>query len=107
MTAVQFFNSFRGRLVSLLAALLLTTLGIQYYLNLRAERHTAQVVAEQEQALAAGVELGVRSISSTERMIELLDQGKYPLLSPSAGRVTNILVVDNEWKVDDSLDPDF
>ena len=103
MRGLQFFYSFRVRLMLVLAALLVTTLGVQYFLNLRAAMHSAQIVAEQEQALAAGVELGVRSISSTDRLMELLEQGGYPILRANARRVRNILVIDEKWNVYDSL----
>jgi signal transduction histidine kinase len=105
MTNFSFFNSFRVRLMLVMAALLIATLGVTYFLNLRAQQHNARVVAEQEQALAAGVELGVRSISSTDRLTKL--RGDYPVLAESAGRVQNVLVIDNNWNVYDNLDPAY
>lgn len=104
---MQFINSFRVRLLLILVALLIAMLGVQYYLNLRAERNNARVIAEQEQALATGVELGVTSISSYDRLIDLREKAGQPLLNEEAGRVTNILTVDNEWQVQDSLDPRY
>jgi signal transduction histidine kinase len=104
---VQFINSFRVRLLLVLAALLIAMLGVQYYLNVLAERNNARVVAEQEQALAAGVEIGVKSISTPDRLIELRDNANQPLLNEGAGRVTNILTVDSEWQIQDSLDPAY
>jgi len=107
MRAIQFFYSFRVRLMLVLAALLITTLSVQYFLNLSSDNHNARVVAEQEQALAAGVELGVRGITSTDRLSELLEHGNYPILSATARRVRNILVIDEQWRVYDSLLPEF
>jgi signal transduction histidine kinase len=104
---VQFINSFRVRLLLVLAALLIAMLGVQYYLNLLAERNNARVVAEQEQALAAGAEIGVKSISTPDRLIELRDNANQPLLNEGAGRVTNILTVDSDWQIQDSLDPRY
>ncbi|HYY59131.1 MAG TPA: ATP-binding protein [Pyrinomonadaceae bacterium] len=107
MRAVKLISSFRVRLLLVLAALLIMTLGVQYYLNLLASRTNARVIAEQEQALAAGVELGVKAITSGDYLITLRERARQPLLDEKAGRVTNILVVDNEGQVRDSLDPDY
>ena len=107
MNALNLIYSFRVRLLLVLAALLVMTLGVQYVLNLSAERERARVIAEQEQALAAGVLLGVQSISNKEYLVELRQRAKQPLLDEQAGRVINILVVDNKWRVIDSLNPDY
>ncbi|MBV8937618.1 MAG: hypothetical protein JO095_17690, partial [Alphaproteobacteria bacterium] len=56
--------SFRVRLLLVLAALLVATLGLQYYLNLRAKERFNHLIAEQEQALAASTALALESISS-------------------------------------------
>ena len=105
MNFLSLFYSFRVRLLVLLAILLVATLGVQYYLNLRAEERFAQVLAEQEQALSAGFALAVQSLASTEYLAYLHQQSKVPLLEREAGRVTNILVIDEKGEVDDSLDP--
>jgi signal transduction histidine kinase len=107
MTAFKLFYSFRVRLLLVLASLLIGTLFVQYYLNLRAERNNEQVRERQEQALIAGVTLGVNSISSTERIIELRRRNSNPLLDEETGRVANIIVIDNQWRVSDSLDVDY
>ncbi|OLE51996.1 MAG: hypothetical protein AUG51_20030 [Acidobacteria bacterium 13_1_20CM_3_53_8] len=108
MTKVfDLFSSFRARLLLVLAALLVLTLGVQYYLNLLAARNNARVIAEQEQALAAGVALGVKSVSSIPRLVELRESAHEPLLAPQAGRITDILVIDDKQRVNDSLDPRY
>ena len=50
----RLLKSFRIRLLLLLAALLVLTLSVQYYVNLRAVRRNAQFIAEQQQAIMAG-----------------------------------------------------
>ncbi|MGB9182333.1 MAG: ATP-binding protein [Pyrinomonadaceae bacterium] len=100
-------SSFRARLLLVLAALLLVTLGVQYYLNLRAARNNARIIVEQEQALAAAVELGVKSINTGKYMDELRDQNIKPMLGENGGPIINILVVDKDLNILDSLDPDF
>jgi signal transduction histidine kinase len=103
MHALRIFYSFRARLLLVLAALLVTTLGVQYYLNLLAERNNARIRRQQEQALIAGVALGVKSISSNDRLVELRRNANQPVLDEQTGRVANIVVVDNFWHVVDTL----
>ena len=97
------FYSFRVRLLFVLAGLLVVTLGVQYYLNLRAARNRARILAEQEQAIMAAVGLGMSSITSDEfYIVDMLKRAKQPLLGENS-RVTNILVVDSEGNIQDSL----
>jgi hypothetical protein len=100
-------NSFRARLLLLLAVLLGLTLGVQYYVNLRSVRSNAHLIVEQEQAIMAGVALGVNSISSGEYLYEMHRESKQPLLDEQAGRVKNVLVVDSDGNVQDSLHREF
>jgi signal transduction histidine kinase len=100
-------NSFRARLLLLLAVLLGLTLGVQYYVNLRSIRSNAQLIVEQEQAIMAGVALGVNSISTREYLYEMNTEAKQPLLDEQAGRVKNVLVVDSDGNVQDSLQREF
>jgi signal transduction histidine kinase len=107
VNALKLGSSFRARLLLLLAALLIATLGVQYYLNLRTARNNARLIAEQEQALAAGVALGVQALSTTEYMIDLRKREPRLLLDEQAGRIINILVVDDQGQVQDSLNPNY
>lgn len=100
-------NSFRARLLLLLAVMLGLTLGVQYYVNLRAIKSNAQIIVEQEQAIMAGVALGVNSIFSTKYLDELRNNMRVPLLDEKEGRVQNVMVVDSEGQVQDSLISDY
>jgi signal transduction histidine kinase len=102
----SFTESFRARLLFLLAVLLGLTLGVQYYVNLRSVRSNAKLILEQEQAIMAGVALGLNSFSSPKYLDELRESvGKQqPLL---VDRVTNVLIVDAEGNVLDSLIRDY
>ncbi len=100
-------NSFRARLLLLLAVMLGLTLGVQYYVNLRAIQSNAQVIVEQEQAIMAGVALGVNSIFSTKYLDELRNNLRVPLLDEKEGRVKNVMVVDADGMVQDSLIGDY
>jgi signal transduction histidine kinase len=104
MKALRLFSSFRVRLLIVLAGLLIVTLGTQYLLNLRAMRNNRRLREMQTQALIAGVALGVKGISATDRLVELITRENNPLLNPQTGLVTNIVIVNNEWIVSDSLD---
>jgi signal transduction histidine kinase len=100
----RFLNSFRVRLLLLLAALLVLTLSVQYYVNLRAVRTNTQFIVEQQQAIMAGVALGVNSLSTGLYLDQMQKQSKGPLLGEQAERVKNVLIVDDEGNIKDSLD---
>ncbi|HEV2799535.1 MAG TPA: ATP-binding protein [Pyrinomonadaceae bacterium] len=117
MGIFRLLNSFRVRLLLVLAGLLVATLGVQFYLNRLSEQQVARTVAEQEQALAAGISLATLSFNTPERLEELDRARGFLLREKHAGRITNVLVVKDEGGVpnrlddgdliDDSLDPKF
>jgi signal transduction histidine kinase len=80
------------------------TLSAQYYVNLRAVRSNTQFIIEQQQAIMAGVALGVNSLSSGLYLDQMRDQAKQPLLGEQSERVKNVLIVDDEGDIKDSLD---
>src|SRR5205814_4029025 len=55
--------------------------------------------------IMAGVALGVNSLSSGLYLDQIRDQAKQPLLGDQTERVKNLLIVDDEGKIEDSLDP--
>ncbi|MFN2498729.1 MAG: ATP-binding protein [Pyrinomonadaceae bacterium] len=107
MKTPQILNSFRARLILLLVSLLGLTLGVQYYVNVRSVRRNAHMLVEQEQAIMAGVALGVNSISSGEYLDKMQKEAKQPLLDQQAARVQNVLVVDSEGNIQDSLNGEY
>src|SRR5215213_1097835 len=96
-------ESFRARLLLLLALMLGLTLGVQYYFNLRAVNNNARMIIEQEQAIMTGIALGMNSLQSDQYLDEILGSVKDPLLNNKNVRVKNILVVDDSGNVMDSL----
>jgi signal transduction histidine kinase len=104
MALSRLLNSFRVRLLLLLAALLGLTVGVQYYVNLRSVRTNTHFIIEQQQAIMAGVALGVNSLSSGLYLDKMVDQTKQPLLGEQGDRVKNVLIVDGEGNIRDSLD---
>src|SRR5215204_2742182 len=100
-------QSFRARLLLLLALMLGLTLGIQYYFNLRQVRANARMIIEQEQAIMTGIALGIESLQSDQYLDEIIGSIRDPLLNDKNVRVKNILVVDNDGNVIDSIIPEF
>src|SRR5947209_4294550 len=103
----RLFYSFRTRLLLVMALLLVATLGVQFYLNRLEQHRHAFIIAEQEQALTASIALANESITSGLYMYQLEDSRKMSFLTEQAGRVVNILVVREDGRVDDSLDPKY
>ena len=102
---MSFFRTFRGRLLLILAFLLITTLGVQYYLNLLTQRENDELREIQESTLAAGFRLGVTSLTQpTLRMQDLVTEPGQTYLDENAReRIKDVLVIDNQWRVYDSL----
>jgi signal transduction histidine kinase len=105
---MSFFNTFRGRLLLILLFLLITTLGVQYYLNLLTERQNQRLREMQEQAITAGFAVGFSSIPSDFRIQDLVGEpGQTYLDADARRRIRDILVIDNEWRVWDSLSDEY
>src|SRR5688572_10321830 len=100
-------ESFRARLLLLLALMLGLTLGIQYYFNLRAVKANARMIIEQEQAIMTGVALGLKSLQSAKYLVEIVGEMHEPLLNDKRVRVLNIMVVDDAGNIWDSLNPEY
>ncbi|HEX8491784.1 MAG TPA: ATP-binding protein [Pyrinomonadaceae bacterium] len=108
MKALKLFYSFRARMMLVLAALLVMTLGLQYVLLVRTQRERSRIIAEQERAIMAGVALGVRSITSDEYMVDFRQRANQSAQGDELSRwVTNILVADSAGNVRDSLKQEY
>ena len=103
----RLFYSFRTRLLLVMALLLVATLGVQFYLNRLEQHRRVFIIAEQEQALTASIALANESITSGLYMYQLEDKRKMSFLTEQSGRVVNILVVREDGRIDDSLDPKY
>lgn len=100
-------QSFRARLLLLLALMLGLTLGVQYYFNLRTVRSNARMIIEQEQAIMTGIALGIESLDSDRYLDKISGDLRDPLVNNKNVRVKNILVVDDDGNVIDSVIPEF
>src|SRR5918993_5653377 len=107
MKIPKVLNSFRAQLLLLLALLLGLTLGVQYYVNLRSVEDNAHLIIDQEQAIMAGVALGVNSINSRKYLDQIRSELREPIFDERTGRVKNVLVIDNNGLVQDSLVPAY
>ncbi|HMJ07959.1 MAG TPA: ATP-binding protein, partial [Pyrinomonadaceae bacterium] len=92
----------------ILAFLLVTTLGVQYYVNIRTQDQNDDSREMQEQALVAGIALGVSGITSSEYLQDLITQpGQTFFDERTKERVKDIIIVNSSWQITDSLNPDF
>ena len=89
-----------------LAALLVATLGVQYLINYYFAKRVATTISEQEQSLAIGMALALESFSVSDRLDVLYQKQQYAD-SPQAERLINILIVDGDGFITDSLQPRF
>ncbi len=104
---MRFFNTFRGRLLVILAFLLVATLGVQFYLNYLAQKENNELREMQEQALVAGIALGFNSMTSEYRLIDFVKREGQPFFDEkTTKRIQEIIIIDNEWQVYDSLNPE-
>ena len=106
---MSFFNTFRGRLLLILAFLLVATLGIQYYLNLLTQQENNNLRQMQEQALVAGITLGFTTIPLRDtRVQDLLNQNDQTFFDErTKERIRDIIIIDSKWRVIDSLNPAY
>ncbi|MFL6375181.1 MAG: ATP-binding protein [Pyrinomonadaceae bacterium] len=100
---MQFFSTFRGRLLLVLALLLVATLGAQYYLNLLTQSENADLREDQEAAVVAGIAVGFRGMTSDDRVQDLVTQPGI-LDEEARRRIKDIIIINERWEVVDSLD---
>ena len=106
---MRFFTTFRGKLLLILLLLLVATLGVQYYLNLKTQQENNDLRQLQSQALVAGIAVGFNSLTSSEyRVSDLINRpGQTFLDANSKDRIKDIIIIDNTWRVVDSMNPDY
>lgn len=105
---MKFINTFRGRLLLILALLLVATLGVQYYLNLLTQQENNDLREAQSQALVSGIAIGSNGITSQEYMQDLIKRDDQPFFDDSVtDRIKDVIIINNQWKITDSLNPDY
>jgi signal transduction histidine kinase len=105
---MEIFSTFRGRLLLILAFLIVTTLGVQYYLNLLTQNENTERIALQQETLVAGMKLGVIGITSGEYLQDLLAEPEQTLLGQDEReRIIDVITIDNNWQIRDSLNSEL
>ncbi|MEZ5424892.1 MAG: ATP-binding protein [Pyrinomonadaceae bacterium] len=100
----NFLNTFRGKLLVVLAFLLVATLGVQLYLNYRQEKENAEFRELQQRALVAGIALGFNGMQSSDRLGDFVSrEGQTFFDETTTQRIKDILVINDKWEVWDSL----
>lgn len=101
---MNFFKTFRGRLLVILAFMLVATLSFQYYLNLKTQEENNEMLEAQSQALVAGITLGFNSITSSEYLQDLVKREGQPFYDEkTTERIRDIIIINNNWQVIDNL----
>lgn len=105
---MKFFQSFRVRLLIILAFLLIATLGVQYYANYKTESENKKLREKREQALVAGIALGFKSFTSDDRLVDFVKRGGEPFYDGDViERIQDIIIINNKWQINDSLNPNY
>ncbi len=105
---MKFLNTFRGRLLVILAFLLLATLSVQFYLNLVTESENNYLSEAQTRALVAGITIGSNGITSSEYMEDLIKRDDQTFFNETvADRIKDVIIIDNNWNINDSLNPEY
>jgi signal transduction histidine kinase len=101
---VIFFNTFRARLLIILFILLITTLGVQYYLNLKTQEENTLLRERQEQALVAAFALGTGGITSTDYLEDIVKREDQTFFNEKISeRVQDVLIINQNFQITDSL----
>lgn len=105
---MNFLNTFRGRLLLILTLMLVASIGVQYYLNLLTQRENIELRDEQNRSLVSAFAVAFYSLTGTDRLSDLIEQPGQTFLDDAAKqRVLDIIIIDNEWQISDSLNPDY
>nr|HQU86883.1 hypothetical protein [Pyrinomonadaceae bacterium] len=105
---MRYFKTFRGKLLIILAVLLVATLGFQYYLNLRTQEENNTNRKMRERALVAGITLGFNSFTSSEYILDLVKRPNQSFFDEKTSKlVKGIIIINNKWQITDSLDPEY
>ncbi|MEJ7624966.1 MAG: ATP-binding protein [Pyrinomonadaceae bacterium] len=105
---MKVLNTFRGRLLLILAMLLIATLGFQYYLNLVTQNENNEIREKQEQTIAAAISIGISSLTRDDRIRDLIAAPDQTFFDDQARqRINDILIIDDKWQVSDSLSDEF
>lgn len=100
----NFLSTFRGKLLLTLAFLLVTTIGVQFYLNYRTENENTNQREMQVKALVAGIVLGFNGMQiKDDRLKEFVKkEGSRFFDEKTSELLKDIVIIDSDWEVYDS-----
>jgi signal transduction histidine kinase len=88
--------------------LLIATLSVQYYLNVRRETTNKRLNDRQQQALVAGLTLGVSGITSNDELSQLVEKAQDTLYDKyTKSRLKDIIIINADWEIYDCLNSDY
>lgn len=93
----------------ILAMLILATLGVQFYLNYYTQQENNELRDAQARALVAGIAVGTTGLTSPDKRVgDLIDRpGQTFLDDVSKEKIIDIIIIDDEWRISDSLKEDY
>ncbi len=102
---MNFFNTFRGRLLVILSLLLVVTLSVQYFLNLRTQGENDELRESHSEALLAGFAIGINGMQNPDDRLQdfVKSDGQTFYNERTKQKIKDILIIDNEWQIWDSL----
>jgi len=101
---MNFLNTFRARLLIILIILLITTLSVQYYLNLKTQKENNYLLEKQGQALVAGFALGTGGITKKDYMSDIVKREDQTFFDDKINeRIQDIIIINQNWQITDSL----
>ncbi len=105
---MRFFTTLRAKLLIVMGILLITTLSVQYYLNVRRETSSKRLNDRQQQALVVGLTLGVSGITSRDELSQLVEKARETLYDKYTDRrLKDIIIINSDWEIYDTLNPEY
>lgn len=88
----------------ILTLLLIATLSMQYYLNLKTQEENNRLREMQEQALVAAFAFSMGGITSTDYLEDLVNREDQTFFSEAISeRIQDIIIINEDWQITDSL----
>ncbi len=105
---LNFLKSFRIRLLIILALLLIATLSIQYYLNVQTQKENERISELHDQAFLAGFAIGVNGMQQRDDLKDFVKrEGLSFYDEETKDKILDILIIDNEWQIFNSLSDEY
>jgi signal transduction histidine kinase len=88
--------------------LLVATLSVQYYINLKSDAENQKQNDRQQQALVSGLTLGVSGMTSKESLKSIVERSYDTFYDKyTRNRLKDIIVINENWEIYESLNPEY